>query len=106
MFDNVLTQKFVAIKPVEYTKVESKVEGGFARIAQKTDVISVPLVMGFMWSHGQSATKCIPSQCEVVLRGDSHLQPWKQKVHELEGERFVLCPAEQIVAIHFKENDK
>lgn len=35
----------------------------------------------------------------VYVRGEIHVMPWANHVHELDGKRFVLVPEDQVVAV-------
>lgn len=89
------SRKMVAIEPIIFNKVEAKVEGGFARIAQKIEVVKSRLIMdyndnetGRIWNVNDFA----------VLAGDSGLQSWNKQVLEYNGKKFVLCPVDSIIA--------
>lgn len=92
------TVGFLAIAPVEFKKVESKVEGGFARIAQKVELASSTLVMGFVEVLGNTPM-LHPAGTEVLLKGDAGLSAWNKAVMEHNGVRFVKCPVSEVIAI-------
>jgi len=85
----------VAIEPVPFTKVESKVEGGIARISQKIDLVKVKLVMRYMLNNESLFGAAIGDY--AILRGDAGLQPWNKAVYELDGKKLVLCPINQVI---------
>ena len=91
-----LTTKFVAIEPVIFNKVESKVEGGFARIAQKVEVTTSPLIMTFRETLGLESVFWIPGE-RVILRGDAGLAEWNKNVLEYDGKKFVMCPLSEVL---------
>lgn len=95
MKNTAFSRKFVAIEPIIFNKVETKVEGGFARIAQKIEVLRTALVMDFydkdtdmVWLVGDIA----------IMAGDSGLQAWNKQVLEYNGKKFVLCSADSVIA--------
>ena len=90
------TSSFIDIDPLILTNVESKVEGGFARIAQKIEVATSPLVMDFIHIIG-SDHMIIESGSKVILMGDSGLQSWNKAVLEYNGIKFVMCPISQVL---------
>lgn len=89
-----ISRKMAAIEPVVYNKPDSKVEGGFARIAQKVEAAAAILVMDF---HDKETDMLWRKGSRVILRGDAGVQPWNKSVLEYKGQRFVLCPADQII---------
>ena len=89
----------VAIEPVPFSKIESKVEGGIARISQKIDLVKVKLVMGVHITDGLNYL----SGDYVILRGDAGLQPWNKAVYELDGQKMVVCPISQVMGFE-REN--
>jgi len=91
------TTSFVAIEPVVFTKVESKVEGGFARIAQKVEVMKVSLVMNFKQEFGSTSLDYYGDRHSVLLRSDSGLAAWNKTVLEYEGVKFVMCPISAVL---------
>lgn len=98
------TTKFVAIAPIVFTKIESKVEGGFARIAQKVDIIAVPLVLGHIEAVGLTSIYHDPKSTKVLVMGDSGLAPWNKAVLDYNGVKFVKCPLTEILG--FEEDVK
>lgn len=92
-----MTVKFVAIEPVEFKKVESKVEGGFARIQQKVEVAEAPLIMDFMMPVGNENITFKAGKTKAILKGDAGLAPWNKAVFEYKGKRFVMCPVSEVL---------
>lgn len=92
------TVGFLAIAPVEFKKVESKVEGGFARIAQKVELASSMLVMGYVEIIGNTPMYHPPGT-EILMKGDAGLAAWNKAVMEHNGIRFVKCPVTEVIAI-------
>lgn len=91
------TTKFVAISPITFTKVESKIEGGFARIAQKIDVIAVNLVLGHIEAIGLTSIYHDPKKTKVLVMGDSGLASWNKAVLDYNGVKFVKCPLTEVL---------
>jgi hypothetical protein len=89
------SRKMVAIEPIIFNKVEAKVEGGFARIAQKIEVVKSRLVMAF---YDKETTHVWATNDYAILSGDSGLQAWNKQVLEYNGKKFVLCPVDAIIA--------
>jgi hypothetical protein len=85
----------VAIEPVPFSKIESKIEGGIARISQKIDLVKVKLIMGVHLTNDPSPNY-LPGDY-AILRGDSGLQPWNKAVYELDGQKLVICPINQVI---------
>lgn len=92
--------KFVAIEPVPFKKLEAKITAGFATIAQKTDVMSVTLVMDYYCKENDLFFDA--GTDKVILRGDSALQQWNKMVLNYEGKEFVLCPIEQVIGFEIE----
>lgn len=98
-----VTTKFVAIEPIVFSKVESKVEGGFARIAQNVEIVSANLVMGYLEAVGMNSAIHHVGKDKPLLRGDSGLKPWNKQILEYKGKRFVMCPVADILGWEMNE---
>ncbi|RLF66583.1 MAG: hypothetical protein DRN30_01870 [Thermoplasmata archaeon] len=103
MTKRMMTTKFVAIEPIVFSKVESKVEGGFARIAQNVEVLTATLVMSYVEVLGNTTAVHIAGESRPLLRGDAGLQPWNKQILELDGTRFVMCPQTDILGWEVNE---
>ena len=90
----ITVKQFVALKPIVFNKVETKVTNGIALISQKREVIAVPLFMDCEvdGKHYHAGTD------SVILTGDSGLKPWNKVVQSLDGKEFVLCPTVEVLA--------
>jgi hypothetical protein len=83
----------LAIKQPQFKKIESTMKGGLAVASQRTEMISVPLVMGYKID----GRELHPGRHEVILRGDSGLAQWSKQIFILNGEEFVLCPESAVI---------
>jgi len=93
---------FVAIVPPGSTKVEAKVDSGFATIAQRTDVVLAELVMDF---HDTSNDLHFPAKrTKVILRGDVGFNAWAKAKMMYNGKEFVLCPVDQVVGFEVADD--
>ncbi|MGH7241456.1 MAG: hypothetical protein ACREGB_04120 [Candidatus Saccharimonadales bacterium] len=84
----------LAIVPPTFTKIEAKMHGGMATIAQRTDVIEVELVMDYTYNGID-----LHAGDKIVLRGDAGLQPWAKTQYSIQNRDFVLCPETAIIAV-------
>lgn len=89
----VSVKQFVALKPIVFNKVETKVTNGIALISQKREVIAVQLVMdcevdGKAYNAGLD---------KAILSGDSGLKAWNKIVLSLGGREFVMCPVSELL---------
>jgi len=91
--------KYVAIEPIEFKKVESKVEGGFARIAQKIELTSSFLVFDHsgVSPAGKPTYYEASAKAKVILSGEAGLAAWNKRVYEYKGKKFVLCPLSEVL---------
>jgi hypothetical protein len=92
---------YLAIKQPQFKKIEAAVRGGLAVAAQRTEMISVPLVM----SYDLNGKTISPQFHEVILRGDSGLASWAKQIYVFGGEEFVLCPESSVIGIAAKTSN-
>ena len=93
--------KFVAIEPIVFEKIETKVDHGMARIAQRCEVAYSGLVMDF---YSESVHQLLRAgHAKAILRGDAGLQPWMKNVFEINGQKFVMCPIDSILGFEVTE---
>ena len=89
----------VAIQPPLFTQIETRNNGGFTTISQRTDVIEVPLIMG----HILNGVELIPGMHSVIVKGDAGLQAWAKARHFLGSIEFVFCPESEILGYSINE---
>ena len=83
----------LAVEPPTFAKIEAKLEGGLARVAQRTDVTRVRAVMDYpKWN--------VHAGDVIILAGDSGLQPWAKLSYEMGSiGKFVLVPEQAIIGV-------
>jgi hypothetical protein len=89
---------FLAIKQPQFKKIEAAVRGGLAVAAQRTEMISVPLIM----SYELNGKTINPREHEIILRGDSGLASWAKQIYVFGEAEFVLCPESAVIGIATK----
>jgi hypothetical protein len=88
----------VAIQPIVVDKIETKIQGGFASIAQKKEVVQAVVV----YPYSSASLDVMPDDL-VMLRGDVAFRTWNKDVLTLGDVQFVLCPVEEIIAVMVKQ---
>lgn len=84
----------LAVSAPSFTKVETKSDGGFSRIAQRVDMVVVDLLMDYELDGVQLKA----GQAKIILRGDAGLTGWAKKPYTIGGKEFVLCPEGDVIA--------
>lgn len=78
-----------AIRPLKNVEVEVKKVGRLGVASQKMDAIAVQLVM-----------RC-GDLCQgewVLIKGEAPYQKWNEDIHTFDGQEFVLCPSDWVIA--------
>lgn len=99
----VTSGNFLAIKPVEATKITAKINNGLATVAQRTEVIVTDLVMDF--KHPNAKTYMPAGEVRVILRGSAGMEPWNKQVMEYRKQKFVLCPLDQVIGFELLQEE-
>lgn len=86
----------LAIKQPEFKGIEQKMDGGLARIAQRTDLLYAELLMG-VELDGKQLQPSKEERIYIILRGTAGLPAWARQVYTLDGTEFVLCPENEVV---------
>lgn len=89
----------LAIAQPVFKKIEARLSGGIATIAQRTEVIAVALLM----DYNLDGHMLIANRDKVIVRGDAGLATWAKTLHCYNGVEFVLCPESQVLG--FELND-
>lgn len=85
----------LAIIRPEFKKIEARLQGGVATIAQRTELISCSLVMDSEY-NGKTLRA---GKDKVVLKGDSGLASFAKSVLTYNGIDFVMVPESFIVGV-------
>ena|SRR5271157_4241097 len=85
-------------KPI-FRKIEAKLEGGLATIAQRTDVIAINLMMDYEF-NGQLLKA---GKTKVIVKGDAGLSTWAKVTNIYNGVEFVLCPEGAIIGVEIED---
>jgi hypothetical protein len=81
--------KKIACVPPENVGVETEVKSGFAAAKHRSSLMALKVVFG---------NDEYPAGSTVYLPAGAK-QPWVTQVHELNGEKFVLVPEDQIILV-------
>jgi hypothetical protein len=97
MFRSISKKGYVAVVPPEFRKIEARIEGGLARLDQRTKVLVTPLVMDY---RDDSRSFTVEGGWCAILEGDSGLKPWAKKRMEINGVEFCLVPESEVIGFY------
>lgn len=87
------TKGLVACSPIKKTEAAPvRVQGGFALAGKKADLIELELV-----AYSPDLEENIGRR--VFISSERENQPWAKKVLSLDGQDFILIPANEIVMV-------
>ena len=91
----------IAIKPIEFKKIETELKGGLVGSTQRHQVIEVDIVMRAKIDD----TLVLWPECnKLLVKADAGLQPWTKLVYTTpDGVPFVLCPFDAAVGFTYTE---
>ena len=84
--------KVVACTPFNKQHMETVVKGGFAMVDKKVQLQELKVV-----KHS-AELNLVPGD-GVWVRGDAIVQPWAKEVFTVEGDEFILVPANFILIV-------
>ena len=96
----------VGCVPPDTVQVKVKVQGGFGRVEQKTQLTGLKVIFGNESDPTAIAGICVSTGSVIYLSGEdlSNFQ-WAKQVYTHEGIRFIMVPCNKIVLIDPDGND-
>lgn len=93
------------IKPLKASKIEAKIEGALATIAQKRNVIIAELATAapINITGNQNNTAVYAPGTKLYLVPEAAHQPWNKHVFTQGDIEFVLAPLSSVLAIEHAE---
>lgn len=89
----------IACEPPASTQVEIKVQGGFGRVSQKTQLTGLKVVFGNE-NLPEMPKVLAPTGSTVYLNGEQvAAHQWSKKVYEHEGVKFILVPESVVLMV-------
>jgi len=85
----------VACSPFPAQHVEKVVKGGFAMIDKKVQLQELKVVF-------HSADPDLEPGDSVWIRGDAVIQPWAKETFNVDGQDFILVPANYLLLVKSK----
>jgi len=84
---------YLGCKPPVHRKLEAELQGGIARISQRTALVETELVL----SYDLDGIRLNPGDI-IMVAGDSALAAWaKQLFVQPDGLQFALCPEALVI---------
>jgi hypothetical protein len=91
--------QFIAIAPIQGTKIESTLRGGLATVNQRSEVVTCPLLMGIT-INGETFEE---KKASAILPGESFASAWNRKIFEfVDGTKFVMCPVAVVMGFEVR----
>jgi hypothetical protein len=91
---------FLAVQVPEFKQIETEMKGGIALNASRIELISVGLVMDYVYN----GLELKGGRDKIVIRSDAACQPWAKQVMRYDGKLFVFCPEDHLHAVHVQED--
>ncbi len=86
--DNICVEPF----PEEEGKVDLKVNKGFGIARQKVTLKGLKVLIG---------NEKYPEGSVVFVNGDQYVAQWAQRIFEVDGKKFILCPVKAIEFVRY-----
>lgn len=87
-------KKGLAVSQPKFDKIEAKSHGGMVTAGQRTDVITLDLLMDYELDGVQLRA----GRTKIVVDGQSGITAWARKKYSFGGLDFVLCPEADVIA--------
>ena len=88
----------IACVPPESTQIKVKVQGGFGRVEQKTQLTGLRVLFGNELARGPRVWA--PTGCTVYVSGESlAAHQWAKQIYEHMGQKFIMVPEAMVVLV-------
>ena len=88
----------VALEPFQEMEVQKEQRGGMVVPKQNNSLTKLKVLID---SGKQLDSTYFPAGCTVWVRADTFRAPWAKEVYELEGQKFILAPIDQVLLVQY-----